>query len=91
MRYVISYDIRDDKRRYRVYKFLKKWGEWVQLSVFELILDKRDMEMLKNRLRKLIKEEEDSIRIYPLCSTCSENLEIIGEGKPVEYEDTYFV
>lgn len=89
MRYVISYDIRDNKRRYKVYKFLKKHGEWVQLSVFELILEQKDLELIELRLKRLINEKEDSIRIYQIYDRSS--LKIIGEGKPVEYEDTYFV
>src|SRR5262245_458600 len=32
---VISYDIADDKRRGRIFKALKNFGQWMQYSVFE--------------------------------------------------------
>lgn len=38
MFYLISYDIPDDRRRVRVAKTLKDYGDRVQYSVFECIL-----------------------------------------------------
>ncbi|MGI6496948.1 MAG: CRISPR-associated endonuclease Cas2 [Kiritimatiellia bacterium] len=32
--YLVSYDIPDDKRRARVFKLMRGWGERVQYSVF---------------------------------------------------------
>jgi CRISPR-associated protein Cas2 len=39
MFYLVSYDIPDDKKRTRMAKTLRDFGERVQLSVFECILD----------------------------------------------------
>jgi len=33
--YLVCYDIRDDKRWRRLYKAMKGYGEWLQLSVFQ--------------------------------------------------------
>jgi len=32
---VISYDIPEDKRRTKIHKTLKSYGQWMQYSVFE--------------------------------------------------------
>jgi CRISPR-associated protein Cas2 len=33
--YIVTYDISDQKRWRRVFKLLKGYGEWLQLSVFQ--------------------------------------------------------
>lgn len=80
---VISYDIRDDKRRGRVFKTLKNFGQWMQYSVFECELDKMHFLRLKDRLDHLIHAgDEDSIRFYFLCESCKRQIERIGGEKP---------
>jgi len=44
---VISYDIADDKRRGRIFKALKNFGQWMQYSVFECELEKMQFLKLK--------------------------------------------
>ena len=51
---VISYDIKDDKRRSKIFKVLKNFGQWMQFSVFECELDKANFLRLKDRLDHLI-------------------------------------
>lgn len=65
-RYVVCYDICHNRRRYRIDKVLKGWGERVQRSVFEVLLTKNNLEALLAELRPLMDEQEDSIRIYPV-------------------------
>lgn len=80
MFYSICYDVKDDTRRLKVAKVLKDYGTRVQLSVFEAELDERKLERLKNRVRKVLKDSEDTLRLYPLCATCVGRVEIIGQG-----------
>ena len=35
MHILISYDISEDKRRTKIHKMLKSYGQWMQYSVFE--------------------------------------------------------
>ena len=79
---VISYDIKDDKRRNKVYKTLKNYGQHVQLSVFECDLKKVDYLRLRRKLEKIIKGEEDSIRFYFLCGKDVKRIERIGGVEP---------
>ena len=80
---VISYDIRSDKRRNRVFKTLKNFGQWMQYSVFECNLDKTNLIRLKDRLTDLIRpSEDDSVRLYFLCEHCQQQVKRIGGEKP---------
>ncbi len=80
---VISYDIRSDKRRNRVFKTLKNFGQWMQYSVFECELDKVNLVRLKDRLNEFIRpSEDDSVRFYFLCEHCKQQGKRIGGEKP---------
>ncbi len=80
---VISYDIRDDKRRTRVFKTLKNFGQWMQYSVFECELSRMEYVRLKGALNGLIdSQEEDSVRFYTLCEECKKHVERVGGVKP---------
>jgi CRISPR-associated protein Cas2 len=82
---VISYDIKDDKRRSRIFKALKSFGQWMQYSVFECELEKMQFLKLKDRLDHLIEaDKDDSIRFYFLCESCKRQVERIGGEKPRE-------
>ncbi|MEW5725475.1 MAG: CRISPR-associated endonuclease Cas2, partial [Thermodesulfobacteriota bacterium] len=67
---VISYDVVNDKKRYRLAKMLKEYGRRVQKSVFECLVDERIFLKLKSRAEKIIDHKEDSIRFYFLCGRC---------------------
>ncbi|ADL12358.1 CRISPR-associated endonuclease Cas2 [Acetohalobium arabaticum] len=82
---VISYDISEDKRRNRIFKILKDFGTWIQYSVFECELEKKDYLKLRDRLQKVLDEDEDNIRFYFLCSKCEDEIERIGsESSPAQ-------
>jgi CRISPR-associated protein Cas2 len=81
---VISYDIQNDKRRTKVHKCLKSFGQWVQFSVFECELEKADYLRLRDRLDRLLdKTAGDSVRFYFLCERCSPAVERIGGEAPL--------
>lgn len=81
-RYVVAYDIVSTKRRNKVAKVLKGWGERVNLSVFECELKKGTLELLRKEISKLIKKDEDVVVYYPLCLNC--RAEVVNDGKKIE-------
>ena len=87
--YVIAYDIPDDQRRTRVHKILSGFGNWTQYSLFECFLSKKELILLKAKLAKYLDAGRDSVRFYPLCARCVENVETVG-GRPPE-EDLLFL
>jgi len=78
--YLITYDIPDDKRRLKVSNALEDYGRRVQFSVFEVWMDEALRRDVIARLEKLIRVDEDSIRLYRLCAACRERIEVHGKG-----------
>lgn len=76
---VVSYDIPVDRRRTKVMKTLKNFGEHVQYSVFECRLEETELHDLRRRLKKLAKPE-DSIRLYFIDQDDVKRIEVIGTG-----------
>jgi len=82
---IVSYDIQDDKRRAKIHKALKSFGEWVQYSVFECRLEQKDYLRLRDRLDRLIdKKAGDNVRFYFLCDRCTGQVERIGGTPPLD-------
>lgn len=89
---IVTYDIPDDRRRTRLAKMLKDYGERVQYSVFECNLNDKLLDKMKQKAEKLLDKELDSLRIYKLTDLQKQDVEIIGNGKVIEDDkDTYIV
>jgi CRISPR-associated protein Cas2 len=82
--YVIVYDITCDKRRKKVSDLLEGYGQRVQYSVFECVLNQTKYSELQKRLRKQVKSSEDSIRFYPLSKHTFNQIETWGEPPVTE-------
>ena len=91
MLYVVSYDIPDDRRRTRVHSALTGFGTWVQYSVFECFLDRKQRILLQSRLLQEIHQREDTVRIYDLCGTCTSKVEVLGQGDEPHEDDIYLL
>ncbi|MDO9110229.1 MAG: CRISPR-associated endonuclease Cas2, partial [Desulfatirhabdiaceae bacterium] len=64
--YIISYDIRDHKRWKKIYKTLKGFGEWLQLSVFQCRLGKMSALRLEAALSEIMNQNEDHVLIMDI-------------------------
>lgn len=80
---VVSYDIRANRRRYKVMKTMEGFGTRVQYSVFECNLKPRQVDDLRRRLRKLI-DAEDSVRLYFMSADDVKRIERMGDVRTVE-------
>lgn len=79
--YLLTYDIADPKRLSRIARAMTAIGERVQDSVFEAWLNAAEMEKLQKKVKKIMKEKEDSLRLYSLCEPCKEKIQWFGIGK----------
>lgn len=71
MRYVITYDVSDDRIRQCVADILEGFGRRVQYSVFECRLDPSEIETLTELLRSaLVSADYGQIRAYRMCERC---------------------
>ena len=64
--YVISYDIRDQRRWRRVFRIMKGYGEWLQLSVFQCRLSRTRVLQLEAALREAMNQLEDHVLIVDI-------------------------
>lgn len=79
--YVLTYDIADNKRRAKIARLMESLGERVQGSVFEAYLDASELQKILRRSLKVMKENEDSLRIYSLCQPCRARIDVRGLGQ----------
>jgi len=87
--YIVSYDIKNDKRRLKIAKTLLDFGSRVQYSVFECNLSEKQIQKLRDKLDSLIENQEDTIRIYGLCESCRNRVTIHGTGTLTADVDVY--
>lgn len=64
--YLVTYDIRDEKRWRRVFKLMKGFGEWLQLSVFQCRLSRRRHAELVQLLDGIINHRVDALLVIDL-------------------------
>lgn len=68
MRYLISYDIGNARRRVRVVRALEGYGHRVQESVFVVDLGTAQWTALRERLVRLVDPVADQWRAWRLCA-----------------------
>lgn len=88
---MISYDVVDDKKRLKLMKFLKDYGDRVQKSVFECNFSQKTYERVKKGVEEIINKRKDRVRYYRICKGCIEKIEISGWGEVTEDEEFIMV
>jgi CRISPR-associated protein Cas2 len=96
MMVLVTYDVNTEtpagrKRLHLVAKQCKDYGQRVQNSVFECLVDPAQMVMLKSKLEKIINAEKDSVRFYYLGNEWRGKVEHVGAKKAVDLEGTIIV
>ena len=93
---LISYDVATSeeggqRRLRRVAKACQDFGQRVQFSVFECIVDPAQWAVLKDRLISEIDEKKDSLRFYYLGSNWKHRVEHIGAKEAIDQEGPLIV
>ena len=84
---MISYDVVDDKKRLKLMKFLRDYGDRVQKSVFECNLSAKTYDKVKAGVEGIINKRKDRVRYYRICKGCVDKIEISGWGEVIEDEE----
>lgn len=89
---LVTYDVsttcREGQKRLRqVSKACQNYGQRVQNSVFECVVDSTQLAILKIKLLNLIDQEQDSLRFYQLGNNYKNKVEHIGAKKSIDIED----
>lgn len=89
MRYLVSYDIADDRRRVRMGKTLLNYGRRIQESVFWMELDENLYGEMADKIDGLM-EEADCLHIVPVCERCAGG--VVAKGRAyVPVDEDYSV
>ena len=93
---LITYDVNtenaDGRRRLRrVAKQCVNYGQRVQNSVFECLLDPAQCKMLQAKLLSIMDEEKDSIRFYNLGNSYKSKIEHFGAKQGYDPEGALVV
>ncbi|MCY3748894.1 MAG: CRISPR-associated endonuclease Cas2 [Chloroflexi bacterium] len=92
MELLVTYDVATDtaagrRRLRRVALVCQAYGQRVQKSVFECVLNSMQLQRLKDRLSAEIDPECDSLRFYRLREPHSKHLEIMGQRPQHDIRD----
>lgn len=74
------------KRLRKVSKVCQNYGQRVQNSVFECVVDAAQFTALKIELGKIIDESQDSLRFYQLGNNYKNKIEHIGVKESIDLE-----
>ena len=88
---VVTYDVSTETsagraRLRKVAKQCQNYGQRVQNSVFECIMDEAQFVSFKSGLLKLINEDEDSLRFYHMGNAYRSRIEHFGNKKVQDLE-----
>lgn len=92
MEILVAYDVATDtaagrRRLRRVAHVCEAYGQRVQKSVFECVLNPGQLEELKFLLRREIDEAEDSLRLYRLREPRQQYTQVLGRNLPYDIRD----
>lgn len=87
---LITYDVNitspnGAKRLRKVSKACLNYGKRVQNSVFECVLTETQFVILKNQLKGIIDEKQDSVRFYLLGNNWQRRIETIGKNFGIDF------
>ncbi len=90
---LICYDVNTEtsagqKRLRKVAKKCEDYGQRVQNSVFECLIDNAQLKYLKNALEDLIEPKTDSLRFYYLGDQWKKKVEHIGAKPGIDLTGT---
>lgn len=91
MMVLITYDVNTtsvsgEKRLRKIAKLCQNYGQRVQNSVFECLIDPSQTALLKNNLIDVMDKNKDSLRFYYLGSNWKPRVEHIGANKGYDPE-----
>lgn len=66
MKYLIGYDISDEKRLQKIYKRMTEFATPIQYSVFLFEGNLAHLQKGLNKVLDILNKKEDDLRVYPL-------------------------
>ena len=92
-KYIVSYDISDDKRRRKFVKIIEDYGIRWQFSVFLCEFTVAEKKEFNTKIKKVINSKKDSVISIPTSPQTLERTEVIGVvdlTKSINKEPSFF-
>ena len=90
MKFVIAYDIQNDKNRKKLSDILEGIGYRVNFSVFECELKETRLKKLIKAAKPLLNVKTDSLRFYRLCENCvGKSFELCNKADIFETQELF--
>jgi CRISPR-associated protein Cas2 len=88
---IVCYDVNTDdlagrRRLRRMAKKCESYGQRVQKSVFECLIEPEDYLLFENALRTIMDKESDSLCIYELDESSRRKIRRFGKNKVLDFE-----
>lgn len=90
-KYLVVYDIADNRRIVKTVNLLLNYGIRIQRSVFEVMLHEESLSFLKQGLQGILDPEKDSVKIFRLCESCAVRAFGIGNVVHLEKSPSYII
>ncbi len=91
MKYLVAYDIGDEKRLRHVARVCEDFGHRLQKSLFECELDEPRFKFMWLKLSCEMNKEEDALLAWPLCGSCENKSITLGVSKTHDYNELAIV
>jgi CRISPR-associated protein Cas2 len=96
MMVLVTYDVKTEseggaKRLRKISKVCENYGQRVQHSVFECLVDPEQFVVLRDSIEKIMKKEEDSVRYYFLGKNWHRRVEHMGAKQTYDPEGPMIV
>jgi CRISPR-associated protein Cas2 len=96
MMVLVSYDVATTseggtRRLRRIAKVCTDYGQRVQFSVFECVVDPAQWTLMRQKLIKIIDKEQDSLRFYFLGANWKHRVEHVGAKEVIDVDGPLIV
>lgn len=82
--YLVCYDISDQKRWRKIYRTMKGYGAWLQLSVFQCRLKREDLLQMTDTLTEIMNRQEDNLLVIDIGPAENISLKVASYGRPFQ-------
>ena len=91
MRYIVCYDIAEDRRREHAAAILLDFGHRIQESVFVADLDEELAAKMRDRLKEAADHLVDRIHIFPTCAACTAKATAVGASAALPKDEEFYI
>ena len=86
--YLIAYDISKNKKRKKISEILDAYGERINLSVYECMMNQKQKEKVVKQIKDIM-DKDDIVKIYFICSSCFAKSIHLGQKQPPQETNVF--